>query len=355
MGRLLGAFPVSTSMEKKQKSTFNKIFDIASWVVVILLFVTTTLLLIFRKSDATSQIFKHRYDVVLSESMSYKNENHKDFLEGHDDQIQKMDLVKSEIVNDNTELHVYDIILFDNPWINAVDMHRIVDIRDYSCDEIAILKSEINDNHEIVLKEQASSLAVYDTLSTDINITFVSNSETYSDGYQFAFGNKIYQETVESVKVGDTYEHRVRVTRDSSMPIKFTMIHNEIFDYGSERIKKIYFTSNRGVVDADGSVFKEVDDKLVYKTNVFYEYEIRGDAANTSDGWYKIEDIHSRVTKIIPKAGYFFRFINSLPGLLTIIGLGVIIIITDFLIDKFGNGEISKTKTKNEDNENEKN
>ena len=275
--------------------------------------------------------------------MSYKNENHLAFLEGHDDQIQKMDLVKSEIVNENTELEVYDIVLFDNPWIKAVDMHRIVDIREYSLDEINIYNASHDTFHEIntlVLNQYSGGIEIIDSLFSDIQITFLSESAEFSGGYKYSFAQEVVIGNVTSTEKENYYEHLVTIHRDSTAPLKFTVTHNKEFDYTSEHIAKIEFTSDRGEVQVTANEFIDKDDYLQCKANVKYEYQIRGDAAKSSDGWYKKEEIHSRVTKIFPKAGYFFRFINSLPGLLMIIGLGVIILITDFFIDKFNNNKV---------------
>ena len=77
--------------KKIGKSKKGKIIDIVSWVVVLLLFGTSSFLLLTRKSDGTVQVFGNRFDVVLTTSMSSKNPEHLDFLNGTS-QIQKMDI-----------------------------------------------------------------------------------------------------------------------------------------------------------------------------------------------------------------------------------------------------------------------
>ena len=90
--------------------------------------------LIVKFTNNSIYLFGVRSDVVLSNSMSFKNEDKQvqKFLEGHDDQLKRGDLVYSTKVTAKTELKVYDIVLFINRDNNKLTIHRIVVIRDGS-------------------------------------------------------------------------------------------------------------------------------------------------------------------------------------------------------------------------------
>ena len=90
--------------------------------------------------------------------MSKKNEKYKDFLEGHDDQIQRMDVVRSKNVDKNTELNVYDIILFEDKTTSVgTNMHRIVDKRVLRQDEVYLFKSTVDESNHIILNNSSSA------------------------------------------------------------------------------------------------------------------------------------------------------------------------------------------------------
>lgn len=75
-------------------------------------------------------LFGIRHDAVLTDSMSYKNEDPKvqEFLKGHDDQLYVGDLVYSNKVNMDTKLKVYDIVIFKHHDTGRQTIHRIVQI-----------------------------------------------------------------------------------------------------------------------------------------------------------------------------------------------------------------------------------
>ena len=329
----------------KNKLKGKKIFDIVSWVVVSLLFISSLVLIITRKNSGSIDIFGSRYDVVLATSMSYKNEEHLDFLKGHNDQIQKMDVVRSKTVNKNTKLNVYDIVLFKDPHIGT-NMHRIVDKRFYYQDEVYLQDVDIDENSNIVLKINNS--AVYtnnDFAFKHAEITFVSDSKDFSDGYYFSSGGTVLDKTVKTTKSGNKYLHKVVINKDSDRPQKFAIVHSKDFVYTSEVIKNITLKSINGTISVNAKAFsliEEGNDDYQYITNVQYEYEIRGDAAKTSDGWFTIKSIYSKVDKIIPQAGYFVRYITSIPGIIMLIGLGLLIVGVDYGLEYFSKKEKEK-------------
>lgn len=118
-------------MNKKEKKPI-KISNIILNAICIAIFVFATYELIVKLTNNSIYLFGVRSDVVLSDSMSYKNEDKKvqTFLEGHDDQLKKGDLVYSTKVTEKTELKVYDIVIFKNKDNNKLTIHRIVDIKD---------------------------------------------------------------------------------------------------------------------------------------------------------------------------------------------------------------------------------
>ncbi len=328
-------------MEKK--ITKGKILDIISWVLVLAIFATSLTLLITRKSKGTIAIFGNRYDVVLSGSMSYKNEEHLDFLNGHDDQIQKMDVVRSQVVDKNSDLNVYDIVLFRDTY-GRTNMHRIVDKRAQSQDEINLQEATISEDR-IVLANHNSAIYTNAISFTTVEVTFVSKSETFSDGYYFSFAGLAQEYDLKTNPHGDMYEHKITITKKSTAPVKFVIVHNKAFEYASEQIINFKMNAYNGEISINGKSFPEGSEQLV--TNVIYEYMIRGDAAKTEDGWFNYESIYSKVNKIIPKAGYFVSYITSIPGIIMLIGLGLIIIGVDFGVDYFSKREKKKQLTDN--------
>ena len=109
-----------------------KVVNIILNAICVLIFVFAAYELILKFTNNSIYLFGVRSDVVLTNSMSYKNEDPRiqSFLEGHDDQLQRGDLVFSTKVKKDTELKVYDIVLFINKDNNKLTIHRIVEIKD---------------------------------------------------------------------------------------------------------------------------------------------------------------------------------------------------------------------------------
>ena len=143
---------------------------------------------------------------------------------------------------------------------------------------------------------------------------------------------------ISTVTSGSYYIHKVKATSSVIRPGKFGLLHATSFDYSSDIINSVYIDSTHGSFTVTGNSFTvESEDTYKYFTNTEYEYETRGDAANTADGWITIDKIYSKVNKIIPKAGYFVSYITSTPGIIMIAGLGLLILGVDFgleFIDK---------------------
>ena len=118
-------------MEEVKTKKKHKVINIILDVACVLLFVFSAYCLILKFTNNSIYLFGIRNDVVLTDSMSYKNDDPKvqEFLNGHDDQLQIGYLTFSEKVNENTELNIYDIVIFKNRDTGLETIHRIVDIK----------------------------------------------------------------------------------------------------------------------------------------------------------------------------------------------------------------------------------
>ena len=326
----------SNKSKKKTKPIKKRIYDIVTWVLVFLLFGLSIVLLFSRRANGVTVLFGNRYDVVLSTSMSYKNDAHLDFLEGHDDQIQKMDVVKSKEINKYTELNVYDIVIYKDPYIGT-NMHRIVDKRLDTQDELYLSKVEIKENGNILLNDGLSRIYSNDLLSyKQVQLSIVSNNEEFSDGYYISFDGMAQQTSYETKKNNDgTYTHILTMQKDSDRPGKLGILHSKDFDFNSEEIQNITVYSYYGKISVDGNSFSKNDEDIYcLYTNQTYSYEIRGDAAKDSDGWFTIDKIYSKVNRVIPKVGILVRFITSIPGIIMFAAIGVLLLVVDFVLER---------------------
>ena len=129
-------------MGKKFNKKTKLILDIVSYVFVFLFFVAALASCILKFSGVKFNVFGSRYDVVLTDSMSEKNEKYKEFLEGHDDQFNAFDVVKSEKIEKQSDIKLYDVVLYNDPNI-GLNMHRIVNIVEDGKDTIKATDSSI--------------------------------------------------------------------------------------------------------------------------------------------------------------------------------------------------------------------
>ena len=318
--------------KKIDKSIKGKIIDIVSWVIVLLLFGTSLFLLLSRKADGTMQVFKSRYDVVLRTSMASRNPEHAEFLKGTR-QIQKMDVVRSKVVDKNTELNIYDVVLFKDPKVGT-NMHRIVDKQVDTQDEVYLQETTINTDGSILLSTHNAAIYTNYFVFSSATFEIYSESDTFSDGYYFSLNNVATTCSITSKVVNTGYCYTVTIENPYKYPTKLTVVHKAVFEYDSEIFKRISFKASKGNINLTGKNFKEVEpDLYTCVSNITYLYEIRGDAAKTEDGWFEISDIYSKVDKVIPKAGYVVRYLTSIPGIVMLVGIGLIIVATDFLLD----------------------
>ncbi len=119
----------STKTQSKQAWRIAKIVGNVIFYVLITLIIVAGIIGIVGKYKGNGQglgLFGYNFYVVATPSMSRVNDEHKDFLAGHDDQIQVGDLIVTRKLKDGQQLHVYDVVTFVQG--GNVIVHRIVDI-----------------------------------------------------------------------------------------------------------------------------------------------------------------------------------------------------------------------------------
>lgn len=275
--------------------------------------------------------------------MSEKNEKYKDFLEGHDDQIQKMDVVRSTPVSKETTLNVYDVVIFTDRY-NRTNMHRIVDKEIKSSDELYLGNVNIDNEGLIEFIDNGSYFSTSSISYPSIEITFISDKDTFSYDFLFSYGGGYdnFDRSVVTTLVEGRYEHLVTLTKNTTRPVIMTVLHkgsNPI----EEKISLIKIASSKGEVVVNGKSFTLAGDEYQSIHNVIYQYLTRGDKAPNDDGeWLVIDSIHAKVNKIIPKAGYIVSYLTSIPGIIMLVGLGLIIVAADVGLEYFNKKEASK-------------
>lgn len=277
-------------------------------------------------------MFGVRADVVLSNSMSYKNEEYADFLEGHDDQFKKFDLVFSKKIDSEENLNVYDIVLFNNPLIGTT-VHRIVGKELLKKDSFSLdlaNTSFFEGKKAIVLSEVGSQIVSEDTISFNRVELVIYSPNEYCDGYNFVARNELLATSVQSEKIDRYYKHTITATRESSSPAKFLLVHKTYFDYENDYISSLCINAARGDIEINATNIVQDNDAYYYETNFTYKYEIRGDAASQSDGKFEIGDIYSKLVGVAPNMGYVVRYLSSVWGVVLMIGLGFVIMAASY-------------------------
>lgn len=112
-----------TNTKKVGKIVLNVLFYIVMLFFIIVLFFS----LVQRLSGKDVYPFLgYRGMIVESGSMSFKCEENKEFLEGHDEQMKVRDLVFTRKLKEGEEPQVYDIVTFKMG--EATVIHRVVEI-----------------------------------------------------------------------------------------------------------------------------------------------------------------------------------------------------------------------------------
>lgn len=317
---------------EKVRNIRKKIGTIASFALPIFLFFIVLLEMVFRFTGTSFYFFDTRYDVVLTDSMSEKNENHLDFLAGHDDQIQAFDLVVSKKIKKDTELNVYDIVLFDNPDIGT-DMHRIVDIDEVGEEAVLSNLSKETLYGEDVIAFDIGSSIVWDDAFIFNEFTLVTlSSSPYNDDFYFNINHSSITPMVRISLEGDHYRNTISFKRDSSSPASFSITKKS---YSMEnKILSLDIDDQNGAIHLDASSLlkNESEQSIVY--NPVQKYQIRGDKAKTDDGWFNREELISKVVRVHSKLGYAARFLGSFYGAILMVGLAIICFLYMWLRDR---------------------
>lgn len=339
----------------KKKLVTNIVF----YTLIVIFYGFVLFAIITKFNGGSVYFFNTRYDVVLTDSMSAKNENHLDFLEGTS-QIQALDMISSKKVDENTKLKEKDVVLFINPDLNnATVMHRIVQVIPKG-DELKVYKAEkveYNSQQTVRLLQSGSSFTLAALDVVKIELEFYT-PDKYADNYTFVVGGNAYTPSFVETQYEGFYKYNLTCTRSTSYPAK-TLI--SLVSENENYIRNIVFTRNDGsTVVFDANDYENVEGDTFSKLyNIYYLYEIRADRAKDSDGIFTRDKILSKVDNVVPKAGYVVRFITSIPGIVMFIGIALIITAASYFYNKepkkkeevVDNSEITEEKQEGESNE----
>lgn len=329
---------------KKKKVITNIIF----YTLIVFIYSFVLFGVITKFTGGAVYLGNNRMDVVLTNSMSYKNENHLDFLEGTT-QIQPFDIVTSSTINKDSELFVKDVVLFRSPnYHNQLVVHRIIGIEETG-NKLTItrlLKEQFN-NQEMMRLDATGLIRLTALDFTKIEIDAYTDQE-YAKYLIMQSNAKNVEPIVETTKISDNlYHHHIYYEKNNN----FTYV-SVIGNYSLNQ--KVYIASVTYHSDSKGATTITANDvtpddkgnvmKFLYPYNL---YEIRADTAYSSDGKFTIEQLISRVHTVTPKLGHVFRFLQSIPGIIMMVGLAIIITVASFLLNK----EDKKHKLETSNNE----
>ena len=115
--------------ENKKKKRVGRIILNVIFYLIMVIFIAVLIFSLVEKISGKDiyPFFGYRGMIVESGSMSFKNEDHKEFLEGHDEQFKINDFVFTRRLKDGEEPDVYDIVTFKLG--NETVIHRVVEIK----------------------------------------------------------------------------------------------------------------------------------------------------------------------------------------------------------------------------------
>lgn len=329
---------------KKKKLVTNIIF----YTLIVLIYGFVIFQLIVKFNGGVVYLFDTRFDVVLTDSMSKKNENHLDFLDGTS-QIQVYDVVSSKKINDNTELNLKDVVLFKNPDLQGrTVMHRIAEItQKYDTLKInTAVEYTFNGVKTISLTTYGSSIYLSDQSLKSIEVEFVSNilSESY---FSFNIGGSYVDGELTTTKIDNYYQHKLVALTNTKAAIPTRIVPTILDD---AYITKVTYTTNTDRTFDFGAAdyIKPEAEIFEAKVNVIDFYKLRGDKAKDFDAGgkeFERSELISKVDNVIPKLGYIVRFLNSIPGMILLIGLAIIITVTSYFYNRIPKKVIDNTTT----------
>ena len=316
---------------EKIKKTRKKVGNILWISITVGMFAILGAELGYKLTRKPFYFYSHRFDVVLTDSMSAKNPKYADFLKGHD-QIQAKDFVISEKVTSEKQLGVYDVVIFNNPYVGT-DMHRIVEtkVEGYKIDFSRITTSEHFGIKTFQFAEAGSSVVAKEFFAFNtFEASLVSEEPLDLTEYYFNVNNITIEPEIISTKEDNFYRTLVTFERSEDTAVTFSVTKknytvNAFFEYirvfNSE---KEYFVDYKLV---NNQQFQE------YVFDPVMKYKIRGDKLEDDDGWFYLSSIESKIVKVIPKVGVVINFLGSPVGTLIIVGLLLIPVFYSLFID----------------------
>ncbi|MCR4879448.1 MAG: hypothetical protein K5906_00610 [Bacilli bacterium] len=330
--------------------------NIAFYLVLAIIYTIAIFAVVTKFTGGTIYLFNNRVDVILTDSMSTVNEHHAEYLKDTK-QIQPFDMVVSTTINDQTELKEKDCVLFKNPDLkNETVVHRIVHIYEegIAFNVINATKTTFNNEDVFALDAISGKVTLEPTEYNSVTVNAYSKKES-KYYYQILEGKNVKESKCETTKISDEiYKHTITYTRTSRAPYYLSILpatDEEIYIssivYGTYSLGDFSFNASELVLDESNCY-----EKLF---NSYYLYEIRADKSATSDGIFERSALISKVNTVIPKLGHVVHFIQSIPGLIMLVGLAVIITVASFLLDKKKKDEkaaIEEKPAEPKDNEN---
>ena len=331
-------------MSIKNKQKVKKILDIAAFVAFFLFFICSLLCLIARFNGARFSLFGNRYDVVLTNSMAEKNPEHAEFLKDDNNQMKAFDLVISRELPAPEEIKTHDVVIYTDRYVGT-NMHRVVDV-DLSYYERVEFngasQTTINGKSGVVLNDVASGITTNDISFKTMFFTTYSTLENIDNFNIFSVSQLYTPEITRTPAENGGYYTTYKISKNSEAPGVLKISHRAIYDYSKEYITEFHIDSKAGVIDVNmGDLLPSNEDSanLLAMFNKQFIYEIRGDAAKTSDGWYSYDELQSIVVKCMPGMGYPIRFMGSIWGGLMFGLLGLLIIVADIIMNKLDKKE----------------
>ncbi len=335
-------------MSIKNKQKVKKILDIAAFVAFFLFFVCSLLCLIARFNGARFSLFGNRYDVVLTNSMAEKNPEYAEFLKDDNNQMKAFDLVISKELPAPEEIKAHDVVIYTDRYVGT-NMHRVVDVDMSYYERVEFnnaSQTEINGKTAITLNDVASGITTNDISFKTMSFTTYSTLEN-TDNFNIFSVSQLYTPEITRIEAENGgYFTTYKISKNTEAPGVLKISHKAIYDYSAEFITELHIDSKAGAIDVsmiDLLPSNEDSNNLLATFNKQFIYEIRGDASNTSDGWYSYNELQSIVVKNMPGMGYPIRFMGSIWGGLMFGLLGLLIIVADILMNRLDKKEAAET------------
>ena len=315
----------------KKKLALNIVF----YLVLAFIYAVAILALFIKANNGTFYVFNKRVDIVLTDSMSERNANHADYL-SDTTQIKPFDMIVSEGIKEDTEIKEKDCVIFKNPKMNnKVVVHRVIGVYEEGIlFKVDNARKETLNNEEVFSLETSEGRVTMESLDYR-SITLTAYSHVLDSVYFVILeGKNPVATTCETTKISDDlYKHTISYTRESTIPYKTFISSGTEHDVYLSNI--VYDSESQGVLTFSGSELTlDASNNYQKRFNSYYLYEIRADKSSTADGFFLRENIDAKVTRIIPKLGHVFHFLQSIPGIIMLVGLTIIITLASFFWTK---------------------